>query len=107
MWIFLPESFLSIVADRDSDATLLVRARRKGDIERVFPEATPWEDEYADYRYRAKVPRKHVADALVDHALKLTYDNFKNMVHEEKRHDAYCDVWRAMYRWQSQSHARG
>jgi len=38
MWIFLSDSFLSIVdKDDPSGATLLVRARVAGDIERVFP----------------------------------------------------------------------
>jgi hypothetical protein len=38
MGIFLNDAFLSIV-DKDGDGTtLLVRARRKGDIERVFPD---------------------------------------------------------------------
>ena len=38
MWIFLSDSFLSIVAHRDKPGVLLVRARRAGDIEAVFPD---------------------------------------------------------------------
>ena len=39
MWIFQNDSFLSIVAHRDKPGMLLVRARKAGDIEAVFPEA--------------------------------------------------------------------
>lgn len=41
MWVFMSDSFLSIVADSTVSKSdcLLVRARREGDIERVFPEA--------------------------------------------------------------------
>ena len=36
MWICFSDSFLSIVEPAEKDGTLLVRARRDGDIERVF-----------------------------------------------------------------------
>jgi len=40
MWIFLADSFLSVVDMGDpTGSTLLVRARRQGDIERAFPDA--------------------------------------------------------------------
>lgn len=39
MWICLKNSFLSVVADRENKERLLVRARRTGQIERVFPAA--------------------------------------------------------------------
>jgi hypothetical protein len=39
MWVFLNDSFLSIVAHRTEPGVLLVRARTAGDIEAVFPQA--------------------------------------------------------------------
>ena len=54
MWIFLTDAFLSIV-DKDGDGTtLLVRARRAGDIERVFPGAEVIEGASSDCRCRAR-----------------------------------------------------
>ena len=50
MWIVLNKSFLSIVKNRNNENQLLVRARVKGDIEKVFDEADVFEDENADYR---------------------------------------------------------
>jgi hypothetical protein len=48
MWIFLNDSFLSIVANRELAGVLLVRARKEGDIEAVFPDATVREGEGTD-----------------------------------------------------------
>ena len=39
MWIILNKSFLSIVKNRNDENELLVRARVKGDIQRVFKNA--------------------------------------------------------------------
>ena len=39
MWIVLNNSFLSIVKNRNNDDELLVRARVKGDIEKIFSNA--------------------------------------------------------------------
>jgi len=39
MWIMTNNSYLSIVSKDCGPAELLVRARRAGDIERVFPDA--------------------------------------------------------------------
>ncbi len=101
MWIFLTDSFLSIVDKGDqAGSTLLVRARRQGDIERVFPEAKVIEGAGTDYRYRARIPRSQVADAIAEAVRTIDYGNFKNQVAENDRHDAYYDVWRTMNRFQ-------
>jgi hypothetical protein len=101
MWIFLADSFLSIVDKGDPTGdTLLVRARRQGDIERVFPDAKVVEGTGTDYRYRARIQRDQVADAIAESVRSIRYGNFKNEVTEHDRHDAYLDVWRAMNRFQ-------
>ncbi|MBL8423470.1 MAG: hypothetical protein JNK06_08240 [Candidatus Accumulibacter phosphatis] len=101
MWIFLTDSFLSIVDKGDQTGnTLLVRARRQGDIERVFPEAKVVDGAGTDYRYRARILRSQVADAIAESVRKVAYGNFKNEVSENDRHDAYFDVWSAMNKFQ-------
>jgi len=101
MWIFLTDSFLSIVDKGDSTGeTLLVRARKQGDIERVFPQAQVIEGAGTDYRYRARIPRDQVADAIAEAVRNIDYGNFKNHVSENDRHDAYFDVWSAMNKFQ-------
>ena len=50
MWIFLPESFISVVQKPGDTDTLTVRARIKGDIESVFPDAYVEADKGTDYK---------------------------------------------------------
>jgi hypothetical protein len=102
MWIFLNDSMLSIVQKPDDKDTLTVRARIKGDIEAVFPEAKVTEGAGTDYRFRAKIPREIVAKAMFDRVISLSASNFKASVKERKRHDAYMGVWDVMYRHQEE-----
>lgn len=96
MWIFLNDSFLSIVVDRDNNSNLLVRARVKGDIERMFPKIKTTHLATADYAYRASIPREIVTKAIADKIKTITYENFKDSVKEHDRHDVYFDVWAVM-----------
>lgn len=100
MWVFLRDSFLSIVADQGSSNMLLVRARIKGDIERCFPRAGVLEVVPSDYRYRAFIERKEVATVLAEAVASISYPNFKAAVTDGRRHSAYLDVWSAMHRAQ-------
>ena len=100
MWIFLNDSFLSVVAHRDRPDDLLVRARRQGDIERVFPEAEVQTTPAADYAFRAVLPREVVGAAVSKAAEEIAYPNFKGSVTEPDRHDAYMSVWGVMRRLQ-------
>lgn len=100
MWIFLNDAFLSIVDKGGEDGTLLVRARRRGDLERVFPGAAVAETPRNDYRFRARVPRGAVAEALAAAVRDLRYPNFKGSVQDSARHEAYLGVWRVMHGYQ-------
>lgn len=100
MWIFTTNAFLSIVDKGGDGSTLLVRGRRKGEIEAVFPEAEVQETPRNDYRYRARLPRERVAQALADQVRALAYPNFKATVHDPARHDAYLEVWQSLYAYQ-------
>lgn len=100
MWICLNDAFLSIVSKDCGPDELLVRARRDGDIERVFPDAKVEVTLGNDYRCRARVPRKDVAAALTQRVMAVDYDNFKGSVEEDELHDAYMGVWSAIGRLQ-------
>jgi len=100
MWLFTSKSFISIVQKPGDTDLLTVRARMKGDIESLFPEAKVEVNKGTDYKFRAKVPREVVATAMHDQAMSLAYPNFKSTVKNRKRHDAYMDVWSAMYKLQ-------
>lgn len=49
MWLCLNSAFLSIVFKDCAEDELLVRARRKGDIEKVFPDAKVIRSTDSDY----------------------------------------------------------
>src|ERR1700733_13206530 len=93
MWIMMNDSYLSIVSKDCGPAELLVRARRAGDIEKVFPDAKVTRNTNSDYLYRAVLPRDVVKPALaamIDH---IDYPNFKDSVEDRSLHAAYVGVW--------------
>ena len=101
MWIFLNNAFISIVDKGDpTGKTLLVRARRRVDLERAFPAANIVAGVGTDYRYRARIDRTVVAGRLALAVQDIRYGNFKSAVMEPDRHDTYMAVWDAMYRFQ-------
>lgn len=98
MWVFIRDSYLSIVQDDAESRLLQIRARIRGDIERVFPEADVAEDEAADYRFCAAVHRDRVAHAI---ALQIAHIDYASLVeatpdHEDDRREAYTSVWARM-----------
>jgi hypothetical protein len=99
MWIALTEGWLSIVAHRDKPDHLLVRARNPSHIRRTFGERVMYTDANADYPFRADVPRGAVIDFLINRLERMTYDNFKNTIDDDRYHDAAVNVWRTMYRY--------
>lgn len=96
MWVFLNNSFLSIVQDREDSNRLMVRARIAGDIEAIFPEADVIEYDYSDYRYRAFLSRERVVEAMMGIIGDISYDDFKSSVEDKERYRAYLKVWSVM-----------
>ena len=96
MWIMHSDCFLSIVSKDCGPTELLVRARRNGDIEKVFPSAKVIKDAGTDYLYRAVIPRDAVKQALALMVDQIDYPNFKDSVEDRSLHAAYVGVWCAM-----------
>jgi hypothetical protein len=97
MWIYLNNSFLSIVQNFEDPALLHVRARKEGDIEEVFPDAEVTVTPGGDYRYRTDLPREAVAQVIAENVNRIHYTNFKNSVDDAKRHNVYMDLWSASH----------
>ena len=96
MWIILNDAFFSIVQKDCARGEVLVRARRKGDIEKVFPGAKVARGEFNDYLYRAKVAKDEVKRAQALEVDRVTYPNFKDSVKDQTLHRAYARVWADM-----------
>jgi hypothetical protein len=105
MWVFLNSAFVSIVTDTKNPHNLLVRARRKGDIERTFSTARVSCTPNADYRYRASINRKVVAAAIANAIIGIPYPNFKDSIpaEDDDRHDFYSRVWGLGWDWQNRN----
>ena len=93
---------LSVVADKENPKgdRLLVRSRIAGDIEEVFPSADVMETPYADYRFRAWLPRSDLTQALSLYVEGLDYTNFKNSVGDKDRIRPLMQVWSTMHEHQ-------
>jgi hypothetical protein len=92
-WICFNDAFLSIVAHPTDPDRLLVRARREGDIERVFPMVEARRTPGRDYLFRAEVNRLDVADVIAQRLFETAETNFKDSVKDQKLHDAYAAFW--------------
>jgi hypothetical protein len=106
MWIFLNNAMLSIVEHNELPGFLHVRARLKGDIERVFPGERVIETPKADYRFRATINSSHVKRAMANAVDDIDYTNFKGSVKDHDRHDYYMDVWSAGMAAQARSSSK-
>ena len=100
MWIFLNDAFLSAVQHRDDPDQLVVRARRREDLERTFPGEPISVSETSDYRYRVFVSKGQFAGMMIGKIADIDYPNFKNSVAEHDRHDHYARVWGVMHGFQ-------
>mgnify|MGYP003429779963 CR=1 FL=1 len=96
MWIMTNNGYLSIVSKDCRPDELLVRARRPGDIEKVFPDAKVTRTTNSDYLYRAVLSRDLVKRALAAMIDQIDYPNFKDSVGDSSLHAAYVSVWCAM-----------
>lgn len=96
MWICMNDAFFSIVEDDNCRPDqLLVRARREGDIEKVFVEAKGLVAKTVgrDYLFRAYLDRDYVADVIADKITGISYPNFKGSVRDASLGRAYGKFW--------------
>ena len=103
MWVFLNNSFLSIVENRNNKEELLVRSRVRGDIDKIFPNSNIFEMENSDYKYRSYIKKIEVSEKIREIVTNINYDNFKNSISksEDQRHSSYLNVWNEMRKLQS------
>ena len=103
MWVFLNNSFLSIVENRNNKEELLVRSRVREDIDKIFPDSNIFEMENSDYKYRSYIKKIEVSEKIREIVTNINYDNFKNSISksEDQRHSSYLNVWNEMRKLQS------
>ena len=103
MWLFTPEGFVSVVADRDqpADGRLLMRARARHHLEALLPKGGEiFQVPKSDYAWRAWISREQLKQVVAAAIDELDYPNFKNAIEERAYHDACMGVWEEMYLYQ-------
>lgn len=114
MWIFTTDGFYSVVHDRYcSPGEVVIRARVRRDLEAIrhfFDDPEILEFHQADYRFRMIVDKGCFEDYLLEKAIGLDYNNFKNEVAtvdgDPARLRALHEVWAAMHRLQERAPVR-
>jgi len=94
MWLCFNNAFVSIVADREDESKLLVRARKAKHLRNLLgPQAKITETPERDYRWRAYVPRSVVSQILAQQCEGISYNNFKDSVRDHELHTMYSRWW--------------
>jgi hypothetical protein len=101
MWICTKYGFFSVVR-ANNEERLLVRARKKGHLEKLLGKAVVFETPDRDYRYRAFVSREDFARIMEDEIGDINYTNFKNSVKDDRLHDLYTEFWMLHHRYQEE-----
>lgn len=96
MWFFGSEAFLSVVQHKQDPSILVVRARRPGHIEKMFPTAKVVTHDGRDYQFRTELPREVVAERMAQYVMEMTATNFKDSVKDKVYHHACYGVWSCM-----------
>lgn len=115
MWLFTKSGFFSAVQNDKDPSLIHVRARFKGDLERLLkthkgivgkPAPKILHTSFGDYAYRTDIPRDKFAQIVAAEASGIDYTNFKNRVHDGTSRDgAYMNVWCVMRGAQSRQGA--
>jgi hypothetical protein len=102
MWIVMNDSYISAVQDRNNKMNLVVRARVREDLENAFPSLKQdiIESTDSDYRFRLFMTKQFLCGVMNTKIMNIDYDNFKNSVKQNWRHDAYLAIWSVMYKVQ-------
>jgi len=102
MWIVMNDSYISAVQDRNNKMNLVVRARVREDLENAFPSLKQdiIESTDSDYRFRLFMTKQFLCGVMNTKIMNIDYDNFKNSVKQNWRHDAYLAIWSIMYKVQ-------
>ena len=102
MWIVMNDSFISAVEDRNNKMNLVVRARVREDLENAFPKLKNEiiESTDSDYKFRLFMAKQVLCGVMTTKIMNINYDNFKNSVKQNWRHNAYIAIWSIMYKVQ-------
>ena len=86
--------WISIVAHKNKPNHLMVRARVKDHITKMWPNAEVYTlHGIHDYQFRADLTREIVALALSEYASSIEYDDYKSSVSDSDLYHALVSTW--------------
>lgn len=100
MWICFNDGLVSAVQDRENPRRLVIRARRREILERLFPGEKVVVGGSTDYNYRVFCDRAAFAETVRQNVLDIDYGNFKNSVEDPELHDLYASFWELHFEYQ-------
>ena len=100
MWLMTQHGFFSVIEDEDP-AYLLIRARRKGDLENlsnlVTFKATVEDTKEADYRYSIRLKKGSARRLLAATFDRIDYPNFRDAISktpdQREKIFSYRQIW--------------
>lgn len=102
MWVCLNDGFISVVKDKLNFNELVVRARRKEILERLFPNREITELWNADYMYRTYCSKDEMTKIMAETIDNIEYSNFKDSVKDKELKDLYGKFWTLHFYYQHQ-----
>tara|TARA_B100001287_G_C22365843_1_gene381896 strand:- start:54 stop:374 length:321 start_codon:yes stop_codon:yes gene_type:complete len=98
MWLYTDQGHVSVVADRNNDKKVFVRARNRISLLHFWHHKVI-EKKNADYKYRVHILKTEFAQYMYDYISKMEYDNFKgHLLHsgmKPSEYKVYTDVYTA------------
>jgi len=101
MWVCLSDGFISVVKDKLNFNELVVRARRKEILQRLFPDREITELWNADYMYRTYCSKEEFKNIMSESIDNIDYSNFKETVKDKDLHELYCRFWALHFYYQN------
>lgn len=94
MWICTTKGMVSIKQDSRMEDVLVVRARARKVLERLFPDYKEYVQAVGqDYPYRIFVTKELVAEIISQEILDIDYGNFKNTVSDPEYSRFLMTTW--------------
>ena len=97
MWLYMNNAIISVVENMNNSNELLVRSRYLHHLQKLLDfngteessaavhdgKIKIFEDDFADYRYRAYVEKRVFSELIAKRVLEIDYSSYKASIHEE------------------------
>ena len=104
MWVCFNDGFISVVKDKREENELVVRARRREILERLFPDREIIELWNSDYMFRTYCSKEELSKIMAESIDDIDYTNLKNSVTDPELKKLYGEFWLLHFYYQNSSY---